>query len=157
MAGSFSRIIIHLTICSYRRAPFLNERVEAELYSYLGGTINGLGGKSITVNGWRDHVHMLFHLPSTHALSDFIRELKKTSGKFIREHLSLQGFQWQKGYGAFSVDHHAIERTANYIRKQHEHHQAKSSREEYRGLLEEYGVPFDPRYLEDEEEEEEPT
>jgi len=54
---------------------------------------------------------------------------------------------WQDGYGAFSESIKAKERLMNYITNQEEHHTKVSFLEEYKTLLEEYEIDFDPKYL----------
>ena len=55
-------------------------------------------------------------------------------------------FQWQKGYGAFSVSPSLMERTTRYILAQAEHHKTKTYREEYKEILDAYGVDHDEYY-----------
>ena len=73
------------------------------LHEYLGGTVNGLKGFSQGVGGTADHVHLLVGLKSTHCLSDFMRELKKSSSSWAHKEIGLAKFAWQEGYGAFTV------------------------------------------------------
>ena len=57
-----------------------------------------------------DHVHLLVNLPPAIALSDAVRDLKVNSSKWVDDnHLTKDGFEWQKGYGAFTVSYSNIE------------------------------------------------
>jgi REP element-mobilizing transposase RayT len=149
MPNMYSRIIIHATFSTRHRVRCIGDGMEPHLFGYLGSTINGLACTNIIVNGYRDHVHLLFHCPARLAVSDVLREIKKSSGSFVREQLGLPAFRWQSGGGAFSVDHHAIDRVLRYIERQREHHggQGVGFEEEYRAILTENQVGIDERYL----------
>jgi putative transposase len=99
------------------------------------------------IGGDEDHVHILASLKPTHCLADIIRELKSSSSHWIHEVISLQGFGWQDGYGAFTVGMSEIEGVKRYIDEQKEHHRRKSFQEEYVELLRQSGIEFDARYL----------
>lgn len=49
-----------------------------------------------------------------------------SSHLIIHEIKPQEFFKWQGGYGAFTVSHHLIEQTENYICNQVIHHQQKS-------------------------------
>ena len=69
----------------------------------ISGIITGKGAKSLAVGGWKDHVHILFGMPLTTCISDFMSAVKANSSGWINEQLFVKGkFQWQSGYGAFS-------------------------------------------------------
>ena len=82
------------------------------------------------------------------ALVDFMRNIKAYSSKWIKtlDEQYYEGFAWQKGYGAFSVDYRHLDRTANYIRNQAKHHHRTEWREEYQRLLDETGIEYDEWY-----------
>jgi REP element-mobilizing transposase RayT len=151
MANLYSRIILHATFSTRGRRRLITPAAEHELYPYLGGALNAMGCKTIKVNGFQDHVHLLFHCPPRLCISDVIRDLKKNSGSWAREHFGSPHFHWQEGGGIFSVDHHAFERTIRYLANQHAHHQGLGYAEEYRTLLRENQVEFDERYVLDPE------
>jgi len=109
--------------------------------------VNGLGGQSEVVGGTADHVHLLIELRATHTLADFMRELKKTSSKWVHETVSHPGFAWQEGYAAFTVSASAVAEVKNYIENQEEHHRERSFREELKIFLQRSGVSFEERYL----------
>ena len=117
------------------------------IFQYIAGIIRGLDGIAIEVGGISDHVHILASLPKTMKLIDFVRTIKSESSKWIKklggEYLK---FSWQDGYGAFSVSSSLLNITASYIRNQSEHHRTKTFIEEYKAILEEYGISYDEKY-----------
>jgi N-acetyl-anhydromuramyl-L-alanine amidase AmpD len=56
-------------------------------------------------------------------------------------------FEWQKGYGAFSVGASAMDATVEYIRNQKRHHQKRDFKAEFLQFLKRYGVEYDPKYI----------
>ena len=60
---------------------------------------------------------------------------------------TAQTFEWQKGYGAFTVSYSKIAVVEQYIRNQEEHHKNLSFQEEYIELLKRHGIEFRLEYL----------
>lgn len=94
-----------------------------------------------------DHIHLLFFLRPTHRLSDFMRDLKTNTSKWVSEEMACADFAWQNGYGAFTVSASARQNVVSYIANQPEHHRHKSFKEELIEFLDRAGVEYDPQYL----------
>ena len=109
--------------------------------------MNQLDGKPLKIGGVEDHVHLLIGLKPTHQLSDFMRELKKSSSKWVHETILFQPFEWQEGYAAFSVSPPSCPAVASYIAHQREHHQKRSFHDELISMLDDAGIEYDPEYL----------
>ena len=87
-------------------------------------------------------------LPRTFSQADLIKQIKKTSSKWIKTlDARHRGFFWQRGYGAFSVSPSQLEAVLEYVDEQQEHHRTRTFQEEYRELLCRDGVDFDERYV----------
>ena len=99
----------------------INDEIKPELHKYLGGLVKELKGKPIKIGGINDHVHILASLPPTVSTSDAMRFIKANSSKWVNEKFD-KPFEWQKGYGAFSVSRSGMEAVADYIEDQVEHH-----------------------------------
>ena len=85
------------------------------------------------------------------ALSDFIRDIKANSSRWINEQPHSVPFAWQIGYGAFTVSMSQIEIVTEYIRNQAQHHHQKSFADELRDLLQKHKIEFDETRLFDDE------
>jgi len=59
----------------------------------------------------------------------------------------LRSFDWQEGYGAFSIGVSGINATVAYIRAQTAHHRKHSFREEFVAMLHRHGFEYDQRTL----------
>jgi REP element-mobilizing transposase RayT len=106
------------------------------LWPYLSGIARENKMKALAIGGAADHVHMLISLPATLSIAKALQLLKGNSSKWIHETFpKLRSFEWQEGYGAFSIAVSGIEATVAYIRNQAEHHRTRSFREEFRAML----------------------
>ena len=147
MADSFSQLYIHLVISPHKYSP-INSKHEQEIYKYISGILMNMGHKSIAINGMPDHVHIFVGLNPAMAISDLIRELKKSTNSFINNKFIVKDkYDWQKGYGAFSYSQSHVSNVYNYIINQKKHHKTKSFKEEYIALLTKFNIPFKDEYL----------
>ncbi len=56
-------------------------------------------------------------------------------------------FKWQEGYGAFSYVRSQIDQVYKYVMNQKKHHEIKSFLEEYKLMLQKFGVSYEDQYL----------
>lgn len=148
MADSFSKIYIHVVMTVQRRNCLISRTWKDRLYQYMTGIIRNKGQKLIIIGGMPDHIHILMEVKPTCALSDLMRELKAMSSKWINENkLVLGRFEWQKGFGAFSVGYSQVDHVCRYIINQESHHKRRSFREEYINLLEENDISYQAEYI----------
>jgi len=146
--NAYTQLFVQLVFASKFREAFLKKEQRTEVWQYIAGIIKNKDHKSIIVNGMADHVHIFFGLNPKMAISDLVRDLKRSSSQFINDHKWIPGkFQWQEGYGAFSYSRAQISTVCEYIKNQEIHHRKRSFREEYLALLRENEVPFEDRFL----------
>jgi REP element-mobilizing transposase RayT len=99
-----------------------------------------------------DHVHIATHLSPKFAVSDVIRDIKGSSSMWLNsEKLARGHFEWQKGYGAFTVSHSNLDSVQRYIQNQEEHHRRRTFEDEYIGFLNRHQIAFKREYLFEEE------
>lgn len=100
------------------------------------------------IGGIEDQVHLLLDVPPKLAPADLIRDLKSNSSGWIHETFpNSRSFNWQTGYGAFSVSPTAVPNVMRYIERQEEHHRRVFYADEMRTFLREAGLEFDERWL----------
>ena len=148
MSSSLVKNNIHIVFHIKCYSMEMRDEDLGPIFAYIGGLIRNMNGIPIAIGGIGNHVHILTTLPKSIALIDFVRNIKAYSSKWIKtlDEQYYEGFAWQKGYGAFSVDYRHLDRTANYIRSQAVHHHRTEWREEYQRLLDEAGIEYDERY-----------
>ena len=149
MAQSLARLWTHLIFSTKNRFPFLNDKkLRTDMHAYLANALRQQDCETLIVNGVEDHIHALFALSRTHSLASVVKEIKRTSSGFAKEiSQTLAKFQWQSGYGAFSVSQSNLDEVIRYIENQEEHHKRVTFQDEYRAFLKAYGIKFDERYV----------
>ncbi|MCY1635204.1 IS200/IS605 family transposase [Marinifilum sp. D737] len=148
MANTYSQINIHAIFAVKGRENLLKKSFREELFKYMSGILKSKNQFSLCVNGHNDHVHVFFELSTSTAISDIIRDVKANSSRWINENKFVPGkFSWQEGYGAFSYSRSQRNNVIQYIMDQEKHHQKKSFKEEYLGLLEKFEIAFQDEYM----------
>lgn len=148
MSQSLSRLHIHLVFSTKGRAACLHDDFRDAMHGYMATVLNNAGCPVALVNSVEDHVHILFELGRTVALSDAVKSVKTASSAWVKtKDTRLAEFAWQSGFGAFSVSESNTEAVRHYITTQREHHMRVSFQDEYRALLVKNGTAFDERFL----------
>ena len=145
---SFVSCLIHCVWATKERRPFLTPELQERLWPYLGGIARENGMKALGVGGVGDHVHMLISLPSTLAIAKAVQLLKGNSSKWMHDTFPDESaFNWQEGYGAFSIGISGVDDTLAYIRNQAAHHRKLTFRDEVAVFLQKHGMEYDERML----------
>lgn len=102
----------------------------------------------LEIGGMPDHVHILARFKADASVAEMIRKIKSPSSKWMNERPDArERFEWQGGYGAFSVSESRLPAVRKYIQNQKEHHARISFRDELIALLKAHGIQYDERYL----------
>ena len=150
--GSFTQLNYHVVFATKFRNRVLAKSNHTLLYNYIGGVVRGFSGVLDCCGGIEDHVHLLVNIPAKIAVSDAIRSIKSNSSRWLNEQTwNTKDFEWQKGYGAFTVSFSQMDRVRSYIANQEVHHQRLSFQQEYINLLRKHNIDFDLKYLFEEE------
>ena len=147
MSSTHLSLHAHVVFGTKHQRPLIAAEWRPRFHAYLGGALRTLEVIPEAVGGVADHVHLLIGFRATHRLADVMRDVKRTSSAWVHETIGDKEFQWQDGYGAFSVSASVIEKVKTYIANQEEHHRKKTFQEEYVELLKLSGVEYDPKYL----------
>jgi len=149
MGQSLSQLYVHLTFSTKDRNPDIKEIWELKLYTCINSVFKRFESPVLMINSVSDHVHILFALSKDYALSTLVDAVKKESAEWIRciGHTN-KDFDWQDGYGAFSVSHFQIDVVTRFIQNQKKHHHNKSYKEEVDEIMEQFGViEYDESYF----------
>jgi REP element-mobilizing transposase RayT len=148
MASTFANLLYHLVFTTKNRVPLIREDLRDDLSGYIGGILRGEGGVLLAIGGMPDHVHLLAKLKTDVAVSTMVQKIKAKSSKRMNERaISQERFEWQAGYGVFSVSESLTDKVRRYIRNQEEHHAQVSFRDELITLLQRNRIPYDEKYL----------
>lgn len=146
MPSTHTSLHFHLIFSTKDRLPWIKDEWRERLHAYLGGIVKGMDGVPLAVGGIVDHVHLLVGLKPVHRLDYFLRDLKADSSLWVHQELT-KVFEWQKGYGAFSVSPSNVEGVRKYVLNQEEHQRKKTFKEEYVEILVASGIEYDERFL----------
>jgi len=146
--STHTSISYHIVFSTKNRTPVLKCGRRDDLFRYIWGIIKNRHSHLYRINGVEDHLHILTSLHPTVRLADFVKEVKTGSALWIKENTVFKSFShWQEGYGAFTCSRRDIDGLIESIKTQEEHHRKVTFEEEYRKLLLEAGIEFDPRFL----------
>ena len=105
------------------------------------------------------YIHLIFHIKTTSpeirdgeimnvSISHVVEEVKRNSSRWMKSIAPhYEKFEWQGGYGAFSVSRSVVDKTLQYINNQREHHTERSFRDEYIDFLKLYDIDYDEKYV----------
>ena len=145
---TYTQIIYHIVFSTKNREKVLTKENRERLFKYIWGFIKNHNHHLYRINGVEDHLHILMSLHPSTALADFIRQLKISSSKFIKDNNIFPSFEnWQEGYGAFTHSPNEKDDLIKYIKKQEEHHKKISFKDELLMLLVEFDVDYDKKYF----------
>jgi putative transposase len=149
MPQSLARVVLHVVFSTKHRIPHLkNPELRSKLHAYVAGTLQRVACEPILINGIEDHVHILCNLSRTITIAKLVEQVKVESSKWMKEQApGCRDFQWQSGYGSFSVSQSNVEQVRAYVSAQEEHHRRMSFQEELRALCEKHGIEIDERYV----------
>jgi len=132
MPQSHAQVWLHIVFSTKERRGFLQkESFRDQMFGMLAHHVKECGCVSASVEGHVDHVHLLVALSRTITIADLVEHVKTETSKWAK--IAGEGnalFQWQSGYGAFSVSH-----------------SMKDNVDEYRRLCEKHGIEIDERYV----------
>ena len=152
MASTFTNLLYHNVYSTKYRRETIATEWQPELYAYIGGIINERDGIPLQIGGMPDHIHILAKLSPKLAIMDVLRDIKAVSSKWVNERQLTRGrFEWQTGYGAFSVSQSQFDVVRTYIQHQEQHHRKTPFQSEFITLLERHQIEYDPTYVFEEE------
>jgi putative transposase len=115
------RLFYHFIWTTKNREPLLSQDIEANVYRFLHAEANKLYAPLFVIGGTEDHVHVLAAVRPAISPADFVKQLKGSSSRFIGLEFK-RPFQWQEGYGVFSISEQDVPQVIEYVHGQKEHH-----------------------------------
>ena len=146
MPQSLAKVYLHIVFSTKNRVPVIPEEFRPKAQAYFIQVSASLGSFTEVIFMMPDHIPWLCALPRTITIADLVKNIKISSSIKYKE-LIHHNFEWQKGYGAFSVSQSKLEIVKKYIQNQPEHHRKIDFQTEYRRFLEEYQIEYDEKYV----------
>ncbi|MGC4045221.1 MAG: transposase [Armatimonas sp.] len=103
--------------------PLITEALERPLNRCIEGEVERLGGTVMAIGGTANHIHLVVQLPTQISPSRLMQQVKGVSAQFGRDFLGDDKlFQWQHGYGVFTLSRPHLKKAIAYTKNQKEHH-----------------------------------
>ena len=148
MGHSYISSIFHCTFSTKERRRTIHHDFRPRLWAYIGGVARKNDMTPLAVGGTDDHAHVLVSIPARLAVARAVQLIKAGSSKWVHDTFPRhQQFEWQEGYGAFSVSMSHVPATIIYIENQEAHHRTMSFEEEFLSFLRKHGISYDERYV----------
>jgi REP element-mobilizing transposase RayT len=147
MSHTYCCSLYHCVFSTKDRRKTIIPEIQPRLWAYMGGIAREHQMTALGIGGIEDHVHLLLSLSSSISIAAAMREIKNASSHWMHETCAINGFEWQEGYGAFSVGWTQVSATLAYIARQEEHHRKRDFQAEYIAFLKKHGIEYDPRYV----------
>ena len=138
----YTAIWIHAVWATRQRYPWLTFPIRTALYQHLREQAQRQNIRLTDVNGFTDHVHILFALAPDQTLAKAIQLLKGESSYWLNQQglIKPSSFSWQSEYWAGSVSPSGLARVRAYIAGQEAHHHTMSFTEECEQLFKGLGI-----------------
>jgi REP element-mobilizing transposase RayT len=148
MSHSLAKVAIHLVFSTQHRKQILSDGIRPAFHGYVATVLRNLQCPVLAINSLEEHVHILFELGRTVAVSRAVEDIKRTSSRWMKtQGTDFKKFAWQSGYGAFAVSESNTAKVRRYIERQREHHQRWTFEDEYRAFLQRHGVAYEEAHL----------
>lgn len=146
--NTFTKLYVHCIFTPKGRNSLLTDSIRINVHKYIYGIIQKKKCFPVAINGTKDHIHLLIGFPPTITISDLMRDIKRSSAMYINSQInSYLKFNWQEGFGGFTVGYRELDTLYKYILNQEEHHRTKSFRNEYLETLKDQDIKYDSNYL----------
>lgn len=146
--SNYRQILYHIVFRTKHSRKTIPPDVSERLYRYIWTIIKNRECVLFRINAMEDHIHILSDLHPSVALSDYIKEIKVASTKWMKETGDFPNFEgWNVGYCALTYSHRDKDMIVNYIRNQQEHHKKESFTDELKRLLKEEEIEYDEKYF----------
>jgi len=141
LSRSHSKVLLHVIWSTKNRMPSIDKSIRPYLYEVMNDAICKRKCVVHAIGGVEDHVHLLIEISRTMSLSDLVKEIKGTASRW----LSTQGhvfrdFEWQEGYGAFSISISTMDVVKQYVLGQEDHHKKTAYSDEWDQFILKKGI-----------------
>jgi putative transposase len=147
MSHTYCCSLFHCVFSTRERRKIIAPEIQDRLWAYMGGVAREHGMKALGIGGMDDHVHLLLSLPSSLPVANAMRDIKSASSRWMHEICAAPAFEWQEGYGAFSIGWAQVNATLAYIAGQRQHHRKRDFQAEFVAFLKKHRIEYDPRYV----------
>jgi len=143
MPHSYVCCHLHCVFSTKGRQDLIPPEIRPRLWAYIGGIAQQNGCAALQIGGTGNHSHALLGLPAKITIAKAVQLIKGGSSKWLSDTFPAAPgalpFEWQEGYGAFSIGVGDVDKTIRYIINQEERHKRVSFEDEFRAFLARHG------------------
>jgi putative transposase len=136
LTNTHSKVFVHMIWSTKNRMSFLEKSIRPSLYEKLSVIISEGGNVVHAIGGVEDHVHLLVDVSRNMQLSELVGSIKAKSTHWLSGKAdTFRDFEWQAGFGGFSISSPTADAVKTYIAQQEEHHKQTSSAHEWNNFV----------------------
>ncbi|MHB9132944.1 MAG: IS200/IS605 family transposase [Armatimonadota bacterium] len=136
MRGNHLSLYLHLVWATWDREPIILPSMERQMHRVIVSKAESMGCNVLAIDGLPEHTHLCTTFPATITVAQLVQKVKGVSSHFINEVFKpTKHFDWQGGYGAFTVSRWDVEMVVNYVKGQKERHAENQLMPEYEEIL----------------------
>ena len=145
---AYRQILYHIVFRTKNSEKTINQAHSEDLYKYIWGICKNKKCVLYRINGMDDHIHILSDLHPSIALADYIRDIKISSTKWMKDSGFFPNFRgWGIKYCALTYSHKDRNTIMNYIANQQEHHKQESFQDEIKKFFREHDIDLDEKWF----------
>ncbi len=123
MGHSLHKVYVNVVINTKYKYPYFKGDMKLKVIEKINEIFTENNCPVLAINGYYEHVHILFIHNSNISLMTLMKYLKGKSAYYLNNQLDEKSkFGWSVGYGAFSVCLEHLDVKINYINNQEIHH-----------------------------------
>lgn len=124
----FWRTYYHLVWATKMRQQSISGVIEQLIHSHLHAKAGDLEIQLFAAGGWLDHVHIVASIPPKLSVATAVGQLKGFSAFGVNQQWNqAERFQWQRGYGVFTLGESQLPAAIAYVERQKEHHTQRTT------------------------------
>ena len=146
--SAYRQILYHIVFRTKASEKTINQEHSINLNKYIWGVIKNKQCHLYRINSMEEHIHILSDLHPSVSLADFIKDIKVSSSKWIKESGLFPNFRgWGIKYCALTYSFKERNILINYVKNQQEHHKKESFQEEIKRLFKEEGIELEENWF----------
>ena len=80
---SYTSTMYHIIVRTHSSERTISEEHERDLYAYVMGIVDEVGGKLYRIGGMPDHIHIFLSLPANLSMSDLVQRMKTATRTWL--------------------------------------------------------------------------
>ncbi|MDR3367420.1 MAG: IS200/IS605 family transposase [Prevotellaceae bacterium] len=146
--SAYRQILYHIIFRTKYSEKSIQQECSTDLYKYIWGIIKNKKCVLFRINGMENHIHILSDLHPSVALADYVKDIKVSSAKWMKESGYFPDFKgWGVKYCALTYSYKERDIIIQYIKNQREHHKKENFQDEIKRLFEEHSINMDEKWF----------